>query len=268
MTPAKAISVLLILPLLAAAPATQPAPGATLPHGAEIAKQQYTQSVDKARAEMDAAIERARKQFEEKESHLKASYIEKLDQAIAGETKKGNLDGAIAVRNEKAAVEGGAPTGNGAPGTATAVSVKSGLLMAWEGKDAGGQPFPFIRVIERIPPSLNKASRALPLKVPDGTPTLFQGFIRIQRDGEGMLLKLKADAYTLIGVDIDGQTLLKLDNRSDSREFQLDRGLHRISIRFSGEATTSYQLFSKRTGLPVADYVFDTNDLTGKQIVK
>src|SRR5271169_2657178 len=98
MPSARATVILFVGLLLAAGPAATPPSGgqAPLPPAADAAKQQYLKSLDDAKAEMDAAIAKAQKEFEEKQSHLKAAYLDKLDRAIAVETKKGNLDGALA----------------------------------------------------------------------------------------------------------------------------------------------------------------------------
>jgi hypothetical protein len=270
MRSAKIMASFIVLALVAAGPVAQPPSGAQppLPPSAEGAKQQYAQSIDKAQAEMDALIDKARKQFEETQARLKAAYLQKLDQAIAAETKKGNLDGALALRAEKASVEGGAPADNAAATAQAAAATKTGLIMVWDGKDKDGTPFPFARVIDRIPAPMKKANRALPLKVPDGTPVIFQGFVRIQHDNENMILNVKADAYAQIKVAIDDEVVIDIDNRSDSREFPLRRGLHKISIRFAGENTATYQLAIKRTGAPFTDYVYDPKDLSAMQIVK
>jgi hypothetical protein len=270
MRSAKITASFIVLVLVAAGPVAQPPSGTQppLPPAAESAKQQYAQSVDKAKAEMDALMEKTRKQFEDTQARLKAAYLQKLDQAIAAETKKGNLDGALALRAEKASVEGGTPAGGATTAGQAAVATKTGLIMFWDGKDKDGTPFPFARVIDRIPAPMTKASRALPLKVPDGTPVIFQGFVRIGHDNENMVLNVKADAYAQIKVDIDDEVIIDIDNRSDSREFPLKRGLHKISIRFAGENTATYQLSIKRTGASFADYVYDPKDLGALQTVK
>lgn len=262
---ARTVAILLVGLLLGAGLAA-PTP-ATLPPALDAAKQQYLKSVDDARAEMDAAVAKAQKEFEEKQSHLKSVYLDKLDKAIASETKKGDLDAALAIRAEKASVEGTAPADSPAA-TAPPALTRPGLMMVWDGEGKDGKPFQFVRLIDRIPLQMKFADRALPLKVPDGTPSIFKGFIRIKRDSEKMILNARADAWTQIRITIDDETILDLDNKSDTREFTMQRGLHPISVRVSGGANVAYQLAFKRGGASFNDYVYNPEDLTNRQMVK
>jgi hypothetical protein len=80
---------------------------APLPAGLKNAQSLFNKAVDKAKAEHDLKIEMAGKELEKVIQEAKKAYLKQLDDSLLAETKKGNLDGANAIKAERDRVSGG-----------------------------------------------------------------------------------------------------------------------------------------------------------------